>query len=77
MPRKPYFDQRRFNEGWSENNQLNRYRSACKKMSITGSWFPVRYWEGGEWSPHVIERTWFTIANPLMKPLIHNGKKAR
>lgn len=74
MPRKPYWESKRFNSV-NERRTLNRYRSACKRVDIRGRWFPVRHWEGGEWSPKIIEKTWFVISNPHMKPLIHNGGK--
>lgn len=75
MPRKPYWDQRKFNEGWTERKTLNRYRKACKRVSVTERWFPLRHWEGGAWSPRVTRKTWFVIRNPLLKPLLHKGTK--
>lgn len=72
MPRKPYFDQRRFNKGWSQNKSLNRYRWA---RAFYGKRLDHRYLAKGMFSPDYIEGTWFVVRNLSKEPLLNRGKK--
>lgn len=74
MPRKHYFDQRRFNQGWSQNKSRNRYRWGIANYARRGN---QRYSTGGPFAPKLIEGTWFVVRNLTKRSLIHNGKKAR
>lgn len=80
MPRKNYYKQHKFNDGYSENKSLNRYRYACKKVRAEDRAKRVRdarYWLGGPFSPSFLRGRNFVIRNPRLAPIIHNGKKLK